>query len=185
MWEHRALYSQPSCLLRCHPSALEAAGLCEGDPRPFVPSRGSRGHTGKHEMPGGGRAPGKRCSSRVTRTNKPSWCLLPLWEPGSAPFAGDVRGRVTNLGPRMASEPPPLRCADRASLGKGKGENPCQAQLWPHIVLGSPLIVLGSPLIVLGSPLIVLGSPHTATSGCPCPSFSSSGDTETLFPRIR
>lgn len=90
----------------------------------------------------------------------------------------------------MASEPP-LGCADGASLGKGKGENPCQAQLWPHIVLGSPhivlgspLIVLGSPLIVLGSPLIVLGSPHTATPGCPCPSFSSSGDTETLFPRI-
>lgn len=137
VWEHRALYSQPSCLLRCHPSALEAAGLCEGDPRPFVPSRGSRGHTGKHEMPGGGRAPGKRCSSRVTRTNKPSWCLLPLWEPGTAPFAGDVRGRVTILARGWQASRPWVVLTERV-LGKGRGKIPAKPSCGPTLCWGVP-----------------------------------------------
>lgn len=79
----------PSSLGSC-----KLAGACECAPLSFCPML-QWDHAVQSKIPGRGRALGKPSSTQVTRASKPSrylLCMTRVWEPGIAPFAGDIRG---------------------------------------------------------------------------------------------
>lgn len=55
-------------------------------------------------------------------TKEPSLCVMGLWEPGTAPPAGDIRGEVMDLASGWQVSHLGLDLADRAGLGERGGE---------------------------------------------------------------